>query len=133
MNANENKGEHGVGLVKRDYLPHELGETTVDTMRQVRCMTYELLDTLLTVMNRSRWLWILCVCSTLTRWCAYRSPRREMRLRSGRAGTFSVIVFIDCTLLRDERVWKFNLLHSSRLISNRIAIRHAKPPAKAVL
>ncbi|KAM0460147.1 hypothetical protein ACHAO4_002278 [Trichoderma viride] len=27
-------GEHGVGLVKRDYLPHELGETTVDAMRQ---------------------------------------------------------------------------------------------------
>jgi D-lactate dehydrogenase (cytochrome) len=32
----QNQGEHGVGLVKRDYLPHELGETTVDTMRQVR-------------------------------------------------------------------------------------------------
>lgn len=30
------QGEHGVGLVKRDYLPHELGETTVDAMRQVR-------------------------------------------------------------------------------------------------
>ena len=29
------QGEHGVGLVKRDYLPHELGESTVDTMRQV--------------------------------------------------------------------------------------------------
>jgi D-lactate dehydrogenase (cytochrome) len=28
-------GEHGVGLVKRDYLNHELGETTVDTMRKV--------------------------------------------------------------------------------------------------
>ena len=28
-------GEHGVGLVKRDYLNHELGETTVDTMRRV--------------------------------------------------------------------------------------------------
>lgn len=28
-------GEHGVGLVKRDYLPHEVGETTVDTMRRV--------------------------------------------------------------------------------------------------
>jgi D-lactate dehydrogenase (cytochrome) len=28
-------GEHGVGLVKRDYLNHELGETTVDAMRQV--------------------------------------------------------------------------------------------------
>ncbi|TDZ32063.1 D-lactate dehydrogenase [Colletotrichum spinosum] len=29
-------GEHGVGIVKRDYLPHELGETTVDTMRQIK-------------------------------------------------------------------------------------------------
>jgi len=28
-------GEHGVGLVKRDYLPHELGVTTVDAMRRV--------------------------------------------------------------------------------------------------
>lgn len=28
-------GEHGVGLVKRDYLTHELGETTVDAMRRV--------------------------------------------------------------------------------------------------
>lgn len=29
-------GEHGVGLVKRDYLSHELGETTVDAMRQIK-------------------------------------------------------------------------------------------------
>jgi D-lactate dehydrogenase (cytochrome) len=28
-------GEHGVGLIKRDYLPHELGETAVDVMRRV--------------------------------------------------------------------------------------------------
>lgn len=28
-------GEHGVGLVKRDYLSHELGESTVDLMRRV--------------------------------------------------------------------------------------------------
>ena len=28
-------GEHGVGLVKRDYLKHELGESTVDAMRKV--------------------------------------------------------------------------------------------------
>ena len=27
-------GEHGVGLIKRDYLAHELGETTVDAMRK---------------------------------------------------------------------------------------------------
>ncbi|KAJ5778590.1 Vanillyl-alcohol oxidase C-terminal subdomain 2 [Penicillium odoratum] len=29
-------GEHGVGLVKRDYLAHELGETTVDAMRRLK-------------------------------------------------------------------------------------------------
>jgi len=29
-------GEHGVGLVKRDYLPHELGVTTVDLMRKMK-------------------------------------------------------------------------------------------------
>jgi D-lactate dehydrogenase (cytochrome) len=28
-------GEHGVGLIKRDYLPHELGDSTVDLMRKV--------------------------------------------------------------------------------------------------
>ena len=28
-------GEHGVGMVKRDYLPNELGQTTVDAMRKV--------------------------------------------------------------------------------------------------
>lgn len=28
-------GEHGVGLVKRDYLPHEIGEPAVDLMRKV--------------------------------------------------------------------------------------------------
>jgi D-lactate dehydrogenase (cytochrome) len=29
-------GEHGVGLVKRDYLPHELGKDTVDAMRRLK-------------------------------------------------------------------------------------------------
>ena len=29
-------GEHGVGLIKRDYLARELGESTVDAMRKVR-------------------------------------------------------------------------------------------------
>ncbi|KAI0424713.1 hypothetical protein F5Y09DRAFT_353152 [Xylaria sp. FL1042] len=29
-------GEHGVGLVKRDYLQHELGESTVDLMRKIK-------------------------------------------------------------------------------------------------
>ena len=28
-------GEHGIGLIKRDYLNHELGESTVDAMRKV--------------------------------------------------------------------------------------------------
>ena len=28
-------GEHGVGLIKRDYLSHELGDSTVDVMRKV--------------------------------------------------------------------------------------------------
>lgn len=28
-------GEHGVGMIKRDYLAHELGESTVDAMRRV--------------------------------------------------------------------------------------------------
>lgn len=31
-------GEHGVGLVKRDYLPHELGQSTVDSMRKVKLL-----------------------------------------------------------------------------------------------
>jgi D-lactate dehydrogenase (cytochrome) len=29
-------GEHGVGLVKRDYLAHELGTNTVDAMRRLK-------------------------------------------------------------------------------------------------
>jgi len=29
-------GEHGIGLVKRDYLPEELGEGTVDAMRRLK-------------------------------------------------------------------------------------------------
>ncbi|MCJ1309645.1 D-lactate ferricytochrome c oxidoreductase [Agyrium rufum] len=29
-------GEHGVGMVKRDYLTHELGESTVDLMRKLK-------------------------------------------------------------------------------------------------
>lgn len=28
-------GEHGIGLVKRDYLPHEIGQGSIDTMRTV--------------------------------------------------------------------------------------------------
>ncbi|KAL9022200.1 MAG: hypothetical protein Q9185_000600 [Variospora sp. 1 TL-2023] len=29
-------GEHGVGLIKRDHLAHELGESTVDAMRKIK-------------------------------------------------------------------------------------------------
>lgn len=29
-------GEHGVGLIKRDYLEHEIGTSAVDLMRRVR-------------------------------------------------------------------------------------------------
>lgn len=29
-------GEHGVGLVKRDYLPHEVSTSTVDAMRRLK-------------------------------------------------------------------------------------------------
>lgn len=29
-------GEHGVGLIKRDYLAHELGQETVDAMRKLK-------------------------------------------------------------------------------------------------
>ena len=29
-------GEHGVGMIKRDYLAHELGESTVDAMRKLK-------------------------------------------------------------------------------------------------
>ncbi|KAK4626328.1 D-lactate dehydrogenase [cytochrome] 1, mitochondrial [Fulvia fulva] len=29
-------GEHGVGLVKRDYLPHEIGQPAVDLMRKMK-------------------------------------------------------------------------------------------------
>lgn len=36
-------GEHGVGLVKRDYLAHELGESTVDAMRRVSSQGSDLL------------------------------------------------------------------------------------------
>ncbi len=38
------QGEHGVGLVKRDYLPHELGQSTVDAMRKVSRPWYFLSD-----------------------------------------------------------------------------------------
>lgn len=33
-------GEHGVGLIKRDYLSHELGESTIDAMRRVSLLFF---------------------------------------------------------------------------------------------
>jgi D-lactate dehydrogenase (cytochrome) len=53
-------GEHGVGLVKRDYLNHELGETTVDAMRKVSSdlISYEPV----LIMSSSSWRLILFAC-----------------------------------------------------------------------
>jgi hypothetical protein len=33
-------GEHGVGMIKRDYLNHELGDSTVDAMRKVSAVKF---------------------------------------------------------------------------------------------
>jgi FAD/FMN-containing dehydrogenase len=54
-------GEHGVGLVKRDYLNHELGETTVDAMRKVSSNSNRLVAFVLTT-GSSSWHLILFVC-----------------------------------------------------------------------
>ena len=54
-------GEHGVGLVKRDYLNHELGETTVDAMRKVSSNSNRLVAFVLTT-SSSSWHLILFVC-----------------------------------------------------------------------
>jgi FAD/FMN-containing dehydrogenase len=54
-------GEHGVGLVKRDYLNHELGETTVDAMRKVISNSNRLVAFVLTT-SSSSWHLILFVC-----------------------------------------------------------------------
>ncbi len=48
LSTDVDQGEHGVGLVKRDYLPHELGETTVDLMRKVCYFKLPILGKLLT-------------------------------------------------------------------------------------
>jgi D-lactate dehydrogenase (cytochrome) len=90
-------GEHGVGLVKRDYLPHELGETTVDAMRKV-CppASYPSVDPIAdTVYSSSRRL-TRYVCSTATRSCVYRSPREE-RYQSGNLTLIVVTPTFHCT------------------------------------
>lgn len=33
-------GEHGVGLIKRDYLEHELGRNAVDAMRKASALPF---------------------------------------------------------------------------------------------
>ena len=38
-------GEHGVGLIKRDYLAHEMGENTVDAMRKASSSIKRLINT----------------------------------------------------------------------------------------
>lgn len=62
-------GEHGVGLVKRDYLAHELGESTVDAMRRVSLLhTLRVIRELIsTSFYSSNWHSIPCVYSTATR------------------------------------------------------------------
>lgn len=42
-------GEHGVGLVKRDYLAHETSEATVDAMRKVCCQAAQPLSNALLI------------------------------------------------------------------------------------
>lgn len=71
-------GEHGVGLIKRDYLEHEMGETTVDAMRKVSISfsqdhLYEAcrLGLMLThpFLPSSSKHSIHFACSTATKWC----------------------------------------------------------------
>lgn len=72
-------GEHGVGLVKRDYLTHELGESAVDAMRRVCYFPSPLLiaaDVNLTIYRSSRLL-TLSVYSTATKLFAWRNQKRE--------------------------------------------------------
>ena len=38
-------GEHGVGLIKRDYLAREMGENTVDAMRKASTSVIRLINT----------------------------------------------------------------------------------------
>ena len=64
-------GEHGVGLIKRDYLAHEMGETTVDAMRKV-CNIHSVSLNIEEILMRnpspsSSGLLILGACSIVTR------------------------------------------------------------------
>lgn len=63
-------GEHGVGLIKRDYLEHELGKNAVDAMRKVSLFLLETRrPAMLTghTFNSSNWHSIPCVFSIATR------------------------------------------------------------------
>ena len=46
-------GEHGVGLIKRDYLAHETSESTVDAMRKVGLIVQACVYTLLMLQQSS--------------------------------------------------------------------------------
>jgi hypothetical protein len=91
------QGEHGVGLVKRDYLPHELGETTVDAMRKVReASIYDLRGSqqlILVLTSRSKPPLTRSASSTATRSCGCRSPSGERWL----SGDEPSVLFISTT------------------------------------
>ena len=72
-------GEHGVGLIKRDYLAHELGETTVDAMRKVSDLVFFFMFVALAAdgIYSSKSLSIRFVSSIVTRSSAHKSPRLE--------------------------------------------------------
>ncbi len=94
-------GEHGVGLVKRDYLPYELGQDTVDAMRKV-CVSFSPFSLRLSEIFSGSpdyqldMVWLTfepladssnlrstrCVYSTVIRLCGCRNQRLE-RCRSG--------------------------------------------------
>ena len=69
-------GEHGVGLVKRDYLAHELGESTVDAMRKV-LLTEDSPKALLTILISSSKPLIRFASSTATRLSVCKNQNGE--------------------------------------------------------
>ena len=76
-------GEHGVGLIKRDYLPHELDEETVDAMRKV-CPHDPL-----TVMRINDELILLTSSSKLSTRSVYSIAIRSFGLRSLKKAKYS--------------------------------------------
>jgi len=84
-NEGTTTGEHGVGLVKRDYLEHELGTETVDAMRRVSDSCISFLDVLmrwmLNLANSSSRRSTRCASSTATRWSGSSSPSQARSSR----------------------------------------------------